>query len=126
MDTNYKALAGWVKSTFVNASLEYVRKHYRNSEVTSDYANAELNHFDINEAVSKMALEDLTALIHQLPEQCRRVFNLFVIDGYSHKIIAEKLEISIGTSKSHLHDARRILKVKIAKLETVLDPSLKR
>lgn len=110
---NPKALAGWVKSACVNTSLEYARKNYKVQDITESINEEKDWDTAMNQAVSKMALADLTRLIQQLPEQYKRVFNLYIVDGYSHKEIAEKLEISIGTSKSNLHDARKLLKTKI-------------
>jgi RNA polymerase sigma-70 factor (ECF subfamily) len=56
-----------------------------------------------------MNLKDLTKTISNLPSGYRTVFNMFVIDGYSHKEIAEKLHISVGTSKSQLLRAKKHL-----------------
>ena len=61
-----------------------------------------------------ITIEYLTALIQELPNRYRLVFNLFVIDGYSHQEISEMLEISVGTSKSNLARAKMTLKEKIA------------
>ena len=66
------------------------------------------------DVLSQMSTDELTNLIQQLPKGCREVFNMYVIDGFSHKEISEKLNISIGTSKSQLFDARKILKMKIS------------
>jgi len=60
-----------------------------------------------------LPLRYLLQLIQELPDRYRLVFNLYVLDGYSHKEIAELLEISIGTSKSNLSRARLNLKEKI-------------
>jgi len=63
--------------------------------------------------LSQMSTDELRNLIQQLPTGCREVFNMYVIDVFSHKEISEKLNISIGTSKSQLFDARKILKMKM-------------
>ena len=60
-----------------------------------------------------ISLDFLTRIIQELPDRYRLVFNLYVLDGYSHKEIAEMLEINIGTSKSNLARAKAILKNKI-------------
>ena len=72
-----------------------------------------------NEAVSNLGTEEITKLIQELPPGCQTVFNMYAIDGYSHKEIAEQMGISIGTSKSQLHDARKILKQKIAEVSMI-------
>jgi RNA polymerase sigma-70 factor (ECF subfamily) len=58
-------------------------------------------------------LDFLLGIIQELPDRYRLVFNLYVMDGYSHKEISSLLEISVGTSKSNLARARQILKDKI-------------
>ena len=60
-----------------------------------------------------VSMEFLLSIIQQLPDRYRMVFNLYVTDGYSHKEIAEMLDITVGTSKSNLARARIILKEKI-------------
>jgi RNA polymerase sigma-70 factor (ECF subfamily) len=61
----------------------------------------------------ELSLDFLLNLIHELPERYRLVFNLYVLDGYSHREISEMLRIAEGTSKSNLARARAILKQKI-------------
>jgi len=53
--------------------------------------------------------------INKLPDKCRLVFNLFVIDGYSHQEISELAQITVGTSKSQLFEAKKRLKIQISK-----------
>ena len=67
---------------------------------------------DVN-ALSELSLKEMLHHIQQLPTGYRTIFNLYVIDGFSHKEIAEKLNVSISTSKSQLMKARRILQKKI-------------
>lgn len=62
-----------------------------------------------NLAISQLAVEEIFCLVQQLPPASRTVFNLFVIDGYSHAEIAQLLNISTGTSKWHLAHARKLL-----------------
>ena len=60
-------------------------------------------------------MNEIRAEINKLPDKCRMVFNLFVIDGFSHQEISEITLISIGTSKSQLFEAKKRLKVQISK-----------
>jgi len=62
---------------------------------------------------------DLLELVQSLPDGCRVVFNLFAIEGYSHKEIGEMLSISVGTSKSQYNRARVLLKAKLEVLEKI-------
>lgn len=123
---NPNALAGWVKSTFINTALAYGRKNYKDTVGLTESPYPEIRGNEVNMAISKMALEELITLVQILPEQYKKVFNLYIIDGYSHKEIAKTLGISVGTSKSNLHDARRIMKRQIASLEKVVVKSLEK
>ncbi len=65
------------------------------------------------DALSKISAEDLTVLIQQLSPAYRMVFNLYAIEGYSHKEVANLLGISEGTSKSNLSRARAVLQKQV-------------
>lgn len=98
---------GWVKRIFINTAIEYYRKAV-NHNGHSELENATFQH--INEiAIENLATQDLLKLIQKLSPGYQTVFNMYVIDGFSHKEIAKKLGISEGTSKSQLARARAIL-----------------
>ena len=63
--------------------------------------------------LSMLGFKDLLQLIQSLPDGCQMIFNMYAIEGYSHKEIAERLGISPGTSKSQLARARMLLKSKL-------------
>jgi len=107
---NLEALSGWIKSVFVNAALAFLRTKKQVLIEAEDHSNYDKNLFNINDALGNLEAEEMIHLIQKLPEGCRAVFNLYVIDGFKHKEIAEQLNISIGTSKSQLHEARYFLK----------------
>lgn len=116
---NAEALSGWIQSIFVNTAIEYCKKAKRifpQAEMEPYVRDAAVNW---NNAVSNLGTEEITKLIQELPPGCQTVFNMYAIDGYSHKEIAEQMGISIGTSKSQLHDARKILKQKIAEVSMI-------
>lgn len=101
---------GWAKRIMINTSLQKYRTQVRFLEVVNDeIPEDEIPEID-NENVS---LDFLMQIIQELPDRYRLVFNLYVLDGYSHKEIAEMLEITTGTTKSNLARARMILKDKI-------------
>ncbi len=100
---------GWIKRIIVNTALQTYRTKGMLSLVHEEYIEDETVLVD-EEAIS---LDYLLALIQELPDRYRMVFNLYVLDGYSHKEIAKMLTISEGTSKSNLSRARSILKRKI-------------
>ncbi len=100
---------GWAKRIVIN----YVLQQYRKQnifEIVSEKIPAE-EEIEIDD--ENISLEFLTKIIQELPDRYRLVFNLYVLDGYSHKEISEMLEINIGTSKSNLARAKAILKNKI-------------
>jgi RNA polymerase sigma-70 factor (ECF subfamily) len=73
-----------------------------------------------NDAESSMSYEYLLTLINTLPETSRIVFNMYVLDGMTHDEIASALGISQGTSKWHLHEARKKIQLKLTKLSYLL------
>lgn len=103
-----RSFKGWLRRIMINTALDFYRqqvKHYFHEDVS------EAAHTPVDEtALGKLEHEELITLVQQLSPAYRMVFNLYVIDGYSHEEIAEKLEISVGTSKSNLARARENLK----------------
>jgi RNA polymerase sigma-70 factor (ECF subfamily) len=103
-----KALMGWVRRVMINTSIDELRRMKMLSEIGSLPENI----WDIpdNEQADQLVLyKELILIIKRLPPQYRIVFNMYVIDGYSHYEIADALQIPIGTSKSTLSRARSIL-----------------
>lgn len=78
-----------------------------------DFIPTNLANRKAEEIIGKLEVEEITRLIRELPSGMQMVFNLYIIEGFSHKEIAVLMGISEGTSKSQLHDARKILKEKI-------------
>ena len=108
--TNLKA---WVKRIIVNTAIDNYRKTSKNR--TSDLDQA----YDVcsldADAVSQITAEDIMSAIQDLPAQYRTIFNLFIIEGYSHAEIGAKLNINESTSRSNLAKARKKLKAIIVK-----------
>ena len=107
---NFKgSFEGWIKRIMINNVLQQYR----------GVSFLELIHENIEEEAEVeiddegVSMEYLMKIIQELPDRYRLVFNLYVIDGYPHKEIADMLEITTGTSKSNLARARMILKEKI-------------
>mgnify|MGYP002622210863 CR=1 FL=1 len=113
---NPEALAGWVKSIFVFTAVEFYRKSQFQFESNVVVMDSDINDGALNNALAQFERAELSALISDLPTAYRTVFNLYIIDGYSHKEIAEMLSISVGTSKSNLFAARKALKAQIIAL----------
>ncbi len=111
-DAERGAFSTWSNRVIVNVALRYLKKHqwqqsFRDLEIVSGQVD-----FDEN-ILGKITAKELIELIQQLPSGYRVVFNMYEIEGYSHKEIAEELNISIGTSKSQLHKAKKMLQQKI-------------
>lgn len=104
-------LVGWIKRIMINTALEKFRKQTQLYAVGDDLEQA--SDIEPERVSSELGVEDLITLIRELSPQYRMVFNLYAIDGYSHKEIAGILGISEGTSKSNLARARNILQQKV-------------
>ena len=108
----------WMRKVMINVLIDEYRKEKRHSEhikYAEEY-NESADFTETNNALTKMNVEQIHALIMQLPPVSQRVFNLFAIDGYSHKEIGTMLNISEGTSKWHLNFSRTKLKEMITNL----------
>lgn len=101
---------GWLKRIVINTVLQTYRQKNVLNLVTEDIPEE----VEIEVENEEVSLDYLLGIIQDLPTQYRLVFNLYVLDDYSHKEIAEMLGISEGTSKSNLSRARVILKNRIA------------
>jgi RNA polymerase sigma-70 factor (ECF subfamily) len=98
---------GWMRRIFVNTAIE----HYRKSINLYPVSESQENNVEDKEwsAFDKLAVKDLVKLIQTLSPGYRTVFNLYVVEGYTHREIAEMMGISEGTSKSQLARAKAIL-----------------
>lgn len=106
---------GWAKKIVVNMGIESYREQQRSLSVLSPLEVSETDGPSVS--WDELDAKDLLRLISELPEGFRMVFNLYAIEGYSHKEIGELLSISEGTSKSQLSRARQLLKNKLASME---------
>lgn len=102
------SLEGWIRKIVVNTALDLLRQRkniekYLTEEVKETGASEE------NRALPDLQMNDILSLVERLPEGARVIFNLVALDGYTHKEIAEELDISIGTSKSQYNRARMLL-----------------
>ena len=111
---------GWIKRVMINHVLQQYRTQTFLSLANENIPDKE-DEIEIDD--DHLTLEYLLKIIQELPDRYRLVFNLYVIDGYSHAEIAEMLAINIGTSKSNLSRAKMILKNKIEHLKNVENQS---
>lgn len=99
---------GWIRRIFVNTSIEHYRKKVKLYNVTEVQENTiEDNELD---ALDSLATKDILSIVNELSPGYKQVFNMHVVEGYSHKEIAEVLGITEGTSKSQLARAKGVLK----------------
>ncbi len=110
------AFEAWMRKVFVNVSLEYLRRNdvLRGSDDVEEDAFW-LDNGDIS-VIEKMSADEIMQLIHELPIGFRTVFNMYVIEGYSHAEIGKRLGINEASSRSQFSRARAILQEKIKEL----------
>lgn len=109
---NFKgSFEGWIKRIIINFILQKYRSQKVFEIVTENFPET----VEIEIEDDDISMDFLLKIIQELPDKYRLVFNLYILDGYSHAEIAEMLEINIGTSKSNLARAKMILKEKIEK-----------
>lgn len=106
---NKGSFEGWMKRITINICLQKHRKQSVFQIIRED--DIEEPELEIDE--DAVSVDYLLKIIQDLPERYRQVFNLYALDGFSHKEISEIMKISTGTSKSNLARARVILKNKI-------------
>ena len=105
---------GWMRRIVVNTALERHRNRYYLKKVDDiDSIPEPSDNMENSEDFSGMETEDLMGFVLELPPKYRMVFNLYAIEGYSHREISDMLKISEGTSKSNLSRARAILQKKV-------------
>jgi RNA polymerase sigma-70 factor (ECF subfamily) len=104
---------GWMRKVIVNIALQKIRSKSHLHAIVPIEAGSEAESINQQEILSHLGAKELLALIQDLPNSYRLVFNLYVFEGMKHKEISKLLNISEGTSKSNLHDARIILQKKL-------------
>jgi RNA polymerase sigma-70 factor (ECF subfamily) len=107
----------WIRRIFVNAAINNYRnnkKHYDHS----DSHDLEMSDSAQLSGLDELNTQDLVALINELPEGYRVVFNLHIVEGYNHKEIGEMLQIAEATSRSQLARAKGLLKKKLEKINS--------
>ena len=112
---NEGSLEGWIRRIIVNTALNQLRNNQKHQHhLDLDDVGNELS--DESDLISRLSKEDMLRLLIELPPGYRMVFNLYEIEGYSHKEIAEMFTISVSTSKTQLLKARKVLQKKVIDL----------
>jgi RNA polymerase sigma factor (sigma-70 family) len=105
---------GWLRKIVFHAVADYVKQ---NAKYSSQIVLVEKDEYVHKDHADKLYYDQLVQLVQALPDATRTVFNMYVMDGFTHKEIGNLLGISEGTSKWHLSEGRRVLKEKIERLE---------
>jgi RNA polymerase sigma-70 factor (ECF subfamily) len=124
--TGSGSFEGWIRRIMVNTAIDHLRKNKHNYMIVStvnanDKAANMADDVSDDEMVMHVDKEDILKAVQELTPAYRTVFNLYVIEEYTHKEIAELLEISEGTSKSNLSKAKFNLKKNLMHLIKVAD-----
>jgi len=112
------SLEGWIKRIMVNAAIDYIKKNVNHFQEIDENSDQPCNIIE-DEAISRLSVEDLMKIIQELPDSKRLIFNLYAYEGYSHKEIADKLGISIMTSKSQYCKAKKFLQERLTNINTI-------
>jgi len=120
--SSYKTTApfeAWAKRIMINTLIDDFRKNKKEKEHTFYAETPKLvalgKVMDYNEADRQFDANHIKKIIHKLPKMNKQVFNLYAIDGFTHKEIAEKMDFSEGTSKWYLSTARKLIKEMLTK-----------
>jgi len=108
------SLPGWIKSIFIREALDFYKKKKHTEDIYTmpKGVQIEIN----NDALQNLNIETIRNEIKKLPNKSRLVFNLYIIEGYTHAEIAIMLNISEGTSKSQLFEAKKRLKKSLTEI----------
>ncbi len=107
-----ESFGAWLKKVVVNKCISFLRKQIHFVDIETSYQNIS---DDEEDWMQELSMTDINAEIQKLPDGCRVVFNLFLLENYSHKQIAEILDVSESTSKSQYHRAKSLLKAQLKK-----------
>lgn len=107
-----KPFKPWLRQILVNTSIDHLKKKNK-LKMNTNISEAD-NLSDRENILSSISYDELIGLVHTLSDAYRTVFNMYVIDGFKHEEISNKLGITIGTSKSNLSKARAKLKALIS------------
>lgn len=116
-DPDRASFTAWSNKVMVNAALQHLRK-WKKLKFNENIDDHDVVMSQKEDVYGKIGAKELTAMVQQLPDGYRAVFNLYVMEGYKHREIAEMLSISENTSKTQLMKAKNMLR---SQLEKVLE-----
>jgi len=110
-DSQKAVLYTWIRTIIINSCIDHIKS--KQKKVVSSELNETDTMYAEAEANTKIDANEILHLIRNLPAATQAVFNLYIVEGYGHKEIADILQISEGTSKWHLSEARKNLKMQL-------------
>ncbi|HRO44341.1 RNA polymerase sigma factor [Agriterribacter sp.] len=111
------SLYTWIRSIMIYSAIDFIRQNVKHSrQVEIDQATEP---YVDSEAVNKLNAQELLFLVRKLPPATQTVFNLYIIEGFTHKEVGIMMGISEGTSKWHLSEARRLMRKLLKTLDAV-------
>ena len=117
--TETNTFKGWFRRILINTSIDYYRKNVKY------YADMEIEKAELPlceaSVIDELSKEEILAMLRELPELLRIIFNMYEIEGYSHNEIGEELGIPSSTSRSYLARAKHRLRDKIIRLNKIKD-----
>lgn len=112
-----RPIEGWVRRICINENIDQYRKNKKHNESicldNPEIVNMPIARLDYTAFEAMLSYEDVLEMVGKLPDTSAKVFNLYAIDGYKHREIADLLDISEGTSRWHLSYARQLLQERI-------------
>lgn len=115
-DTNRGSFHAWFKTIVIHEALDHLKAH---SKFTDNHEAEDAEEIAVdNTALDRISTGEIMNMIQKLPPATHAVFVLYVMEGYNHREIAQQLNISEGTSKWHLSEARRSLKQQLEQNNT--------
>jgi len=117
-DSSKGSFYGWIRKIFVNTNLEFLRKkRIKFDELTEHRVNKEASYE--SDVFDQMSVQEMVTVLQELPAGYRSVFNLYVLEEYTHKEIGEALSISPNTSKTQLMKAKQLMREKVKLLAAI-------
>ncbi|MFB6257262.1 MAG: RNA polymerase sigma factor, partial [Flavobacteriales bacterium] len=113
-----KSLEGWIRKVIVNNNIDLYRKKKQKKRIEEVRTDQDLHMDDVpirNEGEEELNFQDLLAILRELPQGYRTVLNLYIVEGYDHKAIAESLGTSVSNSKSQYLRAKKYLQQKFGR-----------
>ncbi len=105
---NDGSFEGWIRKIVTNTAIDHIRNKKRTNDFIEEEPRIPESH-TYNQAPKTIAYNEVMEQVARLPKGARIVFNMYAVDGYTHKEIAKKLDITEGTSKSQFNRARKML-----------------